>query len=51
MKLSSRPRTVACGLSAVLLGLLSTSGARADTILVTNYYGNTLGEYATPGRR
>jgi len=37
------------GLFAVLLGLLSTSGARADIIFVTSAFGNTVGEYTTSG--
>jgi len=49
MKLSIRPRIMASGLSAVLLGLLSASGARADTIFVTNVGTDTVGEYTTAG--
>ena len=44
-----QPKVIASGLSAVLLGLLSASGARADTVFVTNVFGNTMGEYTTAG--
>ena len=39
---------MASGLSAVLLGLLSTCEARADAIFVTNGDGS-VGEYTTAG--
>jgi hypothetical protein len=51
MELSCRAKTVASGLSAVLLGLLSTaSGARAaGTIFVTNLPADTVGAYTIAG--
>jgi hypothetical protein len=37
------------GLLAVILGLLSTSAARADAIFVANSGSGTIGEYTTSG--
>jgi hypothetical protein len=40
---------VLAGLVTVILGLLSTTPASADTIFLTNYVNGTVGEYTTSG--
>jgi len=50
MKLLCQHR-LADPLFAVLLGLLSATGARADLIFVASFGPGTIGEYTTAGRR